>query len=268
MNDFLEKLQKIDFADIRVLLVGIVLLFVPLAYIVHTMRAPSQGGFGVSGAREKLEVSGRKGFSFARKEAPAQKSGWMGGSSGSPFVPASADVEWNNVIARIEQEAPTIPTLSGMTPEGKMLMEAELNPKFRRAQMFVNADRGAEAIPILEDLLDNQKANPFLQVSASSLLCGIYEKEGKEAELAAEFKRLMNLMTNLPKVGGFYANMEHAMKEMGKIPLILQKLKMDPQGSKAIQDYLTKNNLKITPDEYVNQINQGLKKMMPGYPNL
>ncbi|HNV69609.1 MAG TPA: hypothetical protein PKO06_07935 [Candidatus Ozemobacteraceae bacterium] len=268
MDDLREKLSKIDFSDIRVLLVGLVLLCIPLLFLVYIMRAPGGGGFGMSGAREKLEVTGRKGFSFARREAPAQKTGWTGGSAGSPFVPSAAESEWNSAVARIEQESYNAPDVPGMTPEGKMLLEAELNPKMRRAQMFMNANRPKEALPILEEILDNPNSNPVLQLSASSLLCEMYEKEGKTAELAAEFKRLMSLMSKVPKIGGFAANLEYAMKEMSKIPLMLQKWKSDPRGSQQIQDFLTKNNMKVTPDEYLNQINQTFKDMVPGYPNL
>ncbi len=268
MEDLREKLSKIDFSDIRVLLVGLVLLCIPLLFLVYIMRAPGGGGFGMSGAREKLEVTGRKGFSFARKEAPSQKSGWTGGSSASPFVPASAENEWNSAVSRIEQETPSVADMPGMTAEAKMLLEAELNPKLRRAQMFMNANRAKEALPLLEEILDNPNSSPVLQLSASSLLCDMYEKEGKTAELAAEFKRLMALMSKLPKIGGFAANLEYATKEMGKIPLLLQKWKADPKGSQQIQDFLTQHNLKVSPDEYLNQINQSFKDLVPGYPNL
>ena len=53
--------EKIDPSDVRVLGIGIVLLFIPLLFLFYQSRRPD-GGFSTGGAKERL-ASGRGGFS-------------------------------------------------------------------------------------------------------------------------------------------------------------------------------------------------------------
>jgi tetratricopeptide (TPR) repeat protein len=219
-----KTLKQIDPSDIRVLLAGIVLLLVPIIFIVYRIGSGKSGdaGFAGSSTRERLESVGRKGFSFVAREEKSH--GGVGGSS--LYRAPKADAQWSSAIEAISRAPVELPPTPGLSPEGRMMLEADMDPEMRHGNMLLENGQIEEAILAFKNILGRDTPNLFMKFYASSNLCQAYEKAGRKAELEVEFRRMVALMATLPDFG-FKADLGPGLKALSQLHGQFGKMRSD-----------------------------------------
>jgi len=251
-------LKKIDFSDIRILLLGLFLLIVPIAVFLLIIKTGGDDGFAASGAKERLNVA-RRGFSFV--DHAKKLNDLHAKTTGSVFTPEKANNEWDSVIKRIEETPPVIPNLEGLPPQARNIFEAQYNPKLFRAQMFMNKEKFDEATPCLLDILESDIDNSILKYTASLLLCEVYEKQGKKNEYEQEFNRMLKLMTEAFENDGLGITLQKGFQELRRVPAIFSRIENDPVLKKSMQEYLDKKGIKISIQDFTKQMMQEVQNI-------
>jgi len=253
-----KLLKKIDPSDVRILAMGLFLLFVPLVYLFLKTAAP-QGGFSGTSLRESLNT-GRGGFSFVQQQESAGKTG----PSGSLYRAAKVDTEWKSAVEAIGNAPLQMPPMEGVSPEAKMLYEADMDPEIRQANVFLNTNRLPEAMQLYQKVLERESDNPMLKFYASSNLCTVYERMGRTDELEKEFRRMIAIMAKLPNLG-FKAELSRGLESLGMVAQIMDKLRADPNTRLFVQTMLNDKGLggKVSVDALMGEMQKSLL-LIPG----
>jgi len=265
-----SKLKTIDFSDVRLLYIALVLLLIPLLFFSEKAIGPQSGPSGSPIPREMAPGVGKGGFSYVQKTIASHGGG--GGSAPeiqNMFSPPGADKEWESAVNQISQEPVTVPDDPNLTPDGRKILEAEMNPEIRLARDFLERGKYAEAVPLLKKILEAETDNVYLKAIASSDLCAAYEALGKQAELEKEFKRFVQLIESLPKDGGFYAQLSEGLQALASQKDSLGKAFLTGQNREMISKMLNEAGVsgQYTPEKYVNEMSTFFDKQFPGYKN-
>ncbi|RCK79465.1 MAG: hypothetical protein OZSIB_4219 [Candidatus Ozemobacter sibiricus] len=260
-TDLAKKLKKIDPSDIRILVIGLVLLVIPVVIFFLRTRAP-EGGFAGSGLRESLHT-GRRGFSFVQQQEADR--GGRGPAPASLYKSAKVDSEWRSAVETIARAPLELPNIEGMSLETKQVFAADLDPELRQANAFLNSGQLAKAQDLYLSVLARDTDNPFLKFYASANLCSVYERLGKTEELAKEFRRMVALMARLPKLG-FEAELAKGLEFLRQIGPLMDKIQADGNTRLFVQQMLGEKGLsgKVTVDAVMRETPTSLS----GYPGL
>lgn len=231
MSDDEKKnpLEKIDPSDVRVLAVGLILLIIPVIFLSYQSRGP-KGGFSSGSVKERL-ASGRGGFSFI------QKSGGGKQAAAAVSAPPKVDKQWNDAVQRVMSAPPPARMFEGYPPTTKEFMQAQYDPRVRRANFLFEQGNAAEAVKSLQELLENETDNPFVLFAASHRLCRHYQANGLKELEEKEFVRLLEIMRHIPAMSNIGQYMRGCMEFVRKSPDLIAKLSRDPAIREYLQDF-------------------------------
>lgn len=232
--------KKIDLGDVKILVVGLILLVIPVLFLLYSLSRSSQKDV-ITSTRDRLGMN-RAAFSFQRKSSqhPA-------GRAGSSARPATARIspekEWAQAFDRISSEKAYIPPqIAALPPSERKYYEAEMHSGIRNSNALISQGRLDEARAICEEILKTENENEFLRFMASGNLCTIYDEKGDVTALRKEFLRYLDLLESL-KIKGFTAkNVKAGYLAMNKMLLDFGKMRVDPLVRSHVQEIIKQNN--------------------------
>lgn len=236
-KDLKSLLKKVDIADTKVLVVGVVLLIIPIMFMLFVANRPGQKRAS-SRAHDRLGMH-KKAFSFQRKsQHPAGKSA----SSATARKVLPPEQEWSDVVERISRSRAYIPPqIAAMPKEKRQYYEAEMNTEIRTANMLISQGRLDEAKAICEQILRTEEENQFLRFMASGNLCDIYNETGNIAALKKEFLRYLDLMEKLNLKGFEAGKIKEGYLAMNRLILDFDKVKSNPEIRSQLSDIIAKS---------------------------
>ncbi len=180
------------------------------------------------------------------------------------FVAPKAQDEWSAAILRVAQSTPPKVEIQGLSPEGKMYLEADRDPELRQANMLLNNDRTEEAIPLLQKIAEKDTDNVFLKFAASSKLCSIYERMGNKELFEKEFRRLLDIISKLPD-GTLAKTTEQGLRAMAEASSFISNVKTNPEARAVLERFIRERGLagKVTPEALIEGMDSTMGKM-PG----
>ncbi|PKL48824.1 MAG: hypothetical protein CVV42_08460 [Candidatus Riflebacteria bacterium HGW-Riflebacteria-2] len=234
------KIKKIDLGDIKILLIGLVLLIIPVLFLLYTVTRTSKKDV-VTSTRDRLGMS-KAAFSFQRTASkhPAGKTGTPARAAAARVAP---EKEWADAVNRISSAKAYIPPqIAAMPPEKRKYYEAEMHTGIRNSNALISQGRLDEARAICEEILKTENDNEFLRFMASGNLCTIYDEKGDISALRKEFLRYLDLLESL-KIKGFTAkNVKAGYLSMNKMLLDFGKMRVDPIVRNHVQEIIKQNN--------------------------
>ncbi|MFZ5952944.1 MAG: tetratricopeptide repeat protein [Candidatus Rifleibacteriota bacterium] len=204
-----DYIKKVDFSDLRVLLVGVVLLVIPIAFLLW---------LGTSGSNKRLSqdrmrtmVNRKSIFNFGpekgqQKSMPASsvKSGEKSGSGWfadeSPEKKVQRELEDAMKIVERSRRPENFPP--GTTEMQKQAYRAEHHPSMIYGNAALEEGRVAEAEKFFEQAFEDARDNPFQRVYALGGLLEVYSRKGDYAKHEQVFKLFMEWVGKMPKNAG------------------------------------------------------------------
>lgn len=247
MSDTERKnpLEKIDPSDVRVLAIGLILLFIPLVFLYYQSRRPA-GGFAAGGVKERLS-GGRGGFSFIQKSGAAKQ------SAAVLYAPPKTEKQWNDVVQRVMNTPPPARMFEGYPPTTREYLQAQFDPRVRRASLLFEQGVPAEAVKILQDLLEEPADNPFIHFTASQRLCRYFQDNGKKDLEEKEFMRLLEIMRRIPSMNNIAQYMRGCMEFVRNSPELMAKYSENPAVKQYLQEYTGRPGMPVNDSQLLNQ---------------
>lgn len=255
MNNDEKKnpLEKIDPSDVRVLAIGLILLIIPVIFLVYQSRGP-KGGFSSGSVKERL-ASGRGGFSFI------QKSGGGKQAAAAVSAPPKIDKQWNDVVQRVTSAPPPARMFEGYPPTTREYLQAQYDPRVRRAGFLFEQGNPSEAVKILQGILEEKTDNPFLYLAASHRLCRHYQATGMKDLEEKEFARLLVIMQRIPEMKNVAQYMRGCMEFVRKSPDLIAKYSQDPAVKQYLQDYTGRPGMPVSSGQLMDQTSNILSNL-------
>ena len=239
-KDAKSLIKKVDLGDMRILVIGIVLLIIPVVFILFNFARSSKKDV-ITSTRDRLGMS-KAAFSFKRtaSQHPASMSG---AAAKAPTTQLTPEKEWAQAVDRISSaKAYVPPQIAAMPAADRKYFEAEMHNGIRNANMMISQGRLDEAQVICEEILRTESENEFLRFMASGNLCTIFDEKGDITALRKEFLRYLDLLESL-KINGFSAkNVKAGYLSMNKMLLDFSKVRVDPVVRSHIQEIIKQNN--------------------------
>jgi len=238
-NEPKSLIKKVDLGDVKILMIGVILLIIPILFFLYTLSRSSKRDV-ITSTRDRLGMS-RAAFSFERKASqhPASR----GASSARPSgTVSSPEEEWAKAFDRISKSKAYVPPqIAALPPSKRKYYEAEMNTEIRTSNALIAQGRLDEARVICEEILKTENENEFLRFMASGNLCTIYDKKGDIQSLRKEFLRYLDLLETL-KINGFTAkNVKAGYLAMNKMLMDFSKMRVDPVVRNHIQEIIKQN---------------------------
>lgn len=252
-EDKKSPLEKIDPSDVRVLVVGLVLLIIPVIFLLYQSRGP-KGGFSSGTVKERL-ASGRGGFSFI------QKSGGGKQAAAAVSAPPKVDKQWNDVVQRITSAPPPARMFDGYPPTAKEYLQAQYDPRVRRANFLFEQGNQTEAAKILQAILEDETDNPFLHFAASHRLCRFYQANGMKELEEKEFTRLLEIMRRIPEMNNIAQYMRGCMEFVRKSPDLVAKYSQNPAVRQYLQEYMGRPGMPVGTGQLMDQTSNILSNL-------
>jgi hypothetical protein len=255
--------------DKRLFIAAVVLVAVPVLYFsVRTVERVTKQPTAPS-LTTMYPSRGTGGFNFSGKggkSVPAPVPGVpVAPAYNGLFTPPTIDKEWSSAIAAIMSEKVSIADASQLSPEGKWLMEAELDDDVRQARDLAERGKWNEAAALLRAVLERNSDNPYLNCVASADLCAALEALGQQTELEQEFKRLVKFMGNLPPGSGFGGRLEQGLQALAKARDSLGKAALSGESRDVIGKILSSGDVSgMSPGDFGHQMPSVLEKQFPG----
>ncbi len=198
-----QLLKKIDMSDVRVLVIGVVLLIVPVAILFYF----SSGGSSKKMSQEKMKtmVVRKNVFNFGSSQAGSSSgssasnargrgSGWF--SSSSPEKQVVNELEEAFKLVKRSKASERFPP--GTTEEQKDAYRAEHHPTLVEGRGEMEKGNYLLAESLLLKAFEESAGNTFQQVYTMGALCELYELTQDQKKLEAAFKQFMDLVAKLP----------------------------------------------------------------------
>lgn len=249
-----NPLEKIDPSDVRVLAVGVVLLVIPILFLVCQSRGP-KGGFSAGNVRERL-ANGRGGFSFIQKSGDGKQA-----VAAAVSAPPKVDKQWNDVVQRVMSAPPPARMFDGYPETAKEYLQAQYDPRVRRAGFLFEQGNQAEAVKILQGILEDETDNPFLHFAASHRLCRYYQANGMKDLEEKEFARLLEIMRRIPEMNNIAQYMRGCMEFVRKSPDLLAKYSQEPAVRQYLQEYSGRPGMPVGAGQLMDQTSNILSNL-------
>lgn len=237
-KDFRSLIKKVDLSDIKVLVIGVVLLIIPIIVILLNFGSPGKKELSTS-ARDRLGMH-KSAFSFQRtaSQHPAGK----GGAAAPAVKIIPPEKQWAEAFERISTARAYMPPQVAALPKSeRKFFEAEMNTEIRTANALISQGRYDEARTICDNILKTETENEYLRFMASGNLCDIYDSTGDVAALRKEFLRYLDLLESL-KINGFeVANVKSGYLSMNKMLLDFSKIRADSGIKAHVGDIVAKH---------------------------
>lgn len=203
-----DYIKKVDFGDVRVLLVGIVLLIVPLLFLYSISGSGKSRKF--SQQRMKTMVNRKSIFNFSggkkapmasagnRKADTKASTGWF--ESDTPEKKVQRELE--SAFKVVQRSRRSERFLSGMSSEQKSAYRAEHNPFMTEGNGELENGNLARAELLFQQAYDEANGNIFQKVYALGGLCEVYSKMGNQKKYEQAFRLFMEMVGQMPKNAG------------------------------------------------------------------
>ncbi len=200
-----DYIKKIDFSDMKVLLVGVVLLIIPL--IVLYLVTGSGRSRKMSVHRMKTMVNRKKIFNFAQS---GKKSGGLSSQAGVKASKSwlSQDPE-KKVVRELEDAFKVVQrsTRRERFPPGtnkykKQAYRAEHHPLITEATGKLEYGHLAEAEGLFAQAFEQAGNNVFQKVYALGGLCEVYSRQNNQQKYEQAFKLFTEWVAKLPPEAG------------------------------------------------------------------
>ncbi|HAE37310.1 MAG TPA: hypothetical protein DCG57_01585 [Candidatus Riflebacteria bacterium] len=238
-KDSKSLLKKIDLGDMKILIIGVILLIIPVLFLLFSLSRTGKKDVATS-ARDRLGMS-KAAFSFQRtaSQHPAGKSG---SGTKAPAERISPEKEWAQAFDRISKAPAYIPPqIAAMPPSERKYYEADKHTGIRNSNALITQGRLDEAQAICDEILRTENENEYLRFMASGNLCTIYDKKGDITALRKEFLRYLDLLESL-KIKGFTAkNVKAGYLSMNKMLLDFGKIRSDPIVRSHVNEIIKQN---------------------------
>lgn len=244
-----NRIKKVDFSDIRLLIVGVVLLLIPIAYLSYSSRSTlTDKDIFIPGVAGK---GGRQAFSFIQKQQKAAQA--QGRDTRTLFQPANLESNWTSAVEKIRNRPTKYVDTGRETQISRMIFEADIHPDLKKAEELLYLNRPQEVIALAMQIMKQETENPLIQFLACSYLCGAYDQLEMQDEMKAAMEKLAELYGKLPNFG-FRANIAAGMKNMGPAHQILSKLGEDTTVRQYIDSTLRKEGIsdKMTVESVID----------------
>ncbi len=253
LDDIKQKIEEVDFSDIRLLVVGIFLVLLPLLILLfYSEKAKNSESRTLKNLQQYSISKNRKGFSFTSNTPTT-----AGIFSKTPkfFSSKKSENEWEKAIKRT-QEDNQLPAKIRMLPKDKRdFWEANMDPQIRMANYEMENGKFDHAMKLCEEILDRDSNNYLLKFQASGNLCKMYKLLGNEKAYEKEFQRYLSFLEKI-KYPGFSAGpLTAGMKGMQKLVSSLPKMRVNPQVRASIEKAIAERGLtgKMTVDAVFDQ---------------
>ena len=248
-----DRIKEIDFSDIRLLIVGVVLLLVPVGYLIWTSRVSSLS-HDATFLPKPAGTQKRKSFGFGEQPVAVAACNTRAVSPLEAIRAQDIDSSFQRSVDRVARQHgnPMIP--AGVPATTRYLYEAEAHTGLKRIERLLEDNDPRQAIVIAERILANE-TNPITLLLASSYLCSAYEQLGMEEELRAEMVRLAAFFDKLPDFG-FKADLSTGMGHMTKLHSTFSKMGRDSKVNEHIASLLSQEGASnhITPEELIKAV--------------
>jgi tetratricopeptide (TPR) repeat protein len=200
-----DYIKKVDFSDMKVLLVGVVLLIIPL--IVLYLVTGSGRSRKLSVNRMKTMVNRKKIFNFAQSgqkssSLPAQASqknskSWLAQDPEKKVVR-----ELEEAFKQVQRSTRRERFPPGISRHKKQAYRAENHPLITEAAGKLEYGHLAEAEELFEQAFDQAGDNVFQKVYALGGLCEVYSRQNNQQKYEQAFKLFAEWVAKLPPEAG------------------------------------------------------------------
>lgn len=234
-NSLKNFLEDIDISDVRVLVIGLILLLIPISYLIYT-NVLSEKGLAKNSIDERIDKD-RILFSFQRKQSEHLTTKATRRNTVKPVE--SPERQWSEAVIRVNSSRRTIPPrMADVPPAQRMMYEAEMSTEIRVSNMLIAQKRFGEAREICLRILKTATDNDFLLFMASGNLCNIYEATGDKEALHNEFQNYLDLLEKLREHGLPVGDIKTGYLAMKGLTSDLDKVRSDPAIRKVLTDMI------------------------------
>jgi hypothetical protein len=242
-KQFSDYLKKIDFSDIRVLVVGLVLLLVPVLFIFYLSGGGEKGEL----SRQKIKSMARRKniFNYSKKKKAKRKglgsktgeskgSSWF--SSESPEKKVERELE--QAFKAVKRSKRSVSFPPGTTKVQKQSYLAETNQLICEGNGALENSNLPEAEKLFERAFDEARDNAFQKVYALGGLLEVYSQMNDKRKYEETFQKYMDWVNRLPRdvVGG-------DLRESVRNAYMTLKSLQDHRGRQEISEGLRNSEL-------------------------
>ncbi len=235
-------IKKIDFSDVRLLMIGVVLLLVPVAFFALQMKG-SSSDFSSQAMGRDLQVR-RSSFNLGPTPGSTVGGGGGGGGGWSAPRPEAQEKAIQNELDQVYRKMmspsssrgkPAVPDLPGFSDADRQMFSAEINPTLGNARGFVAQGDFDQAEQGFRDALAQDPKNPFLQMHVFAGLAGMYQKMGKQDEYEKAFREYLAALGRLPEgyAGPMAKNIQQTADMLGAMMHQIDRVKLRLEIQKA-----------------------------------
>ncbi|MDN5278808.1 MAG: hypothetical protein PWR01_2773 [Clostridiales bacterium] len=260
-----DYIKKIDFSDVRILIVGIVLLIIPLLFLFLFTGSGKNKRF--SQERMKTMVNRKSIFNFGSQSAKktssrsikGEKSGGSWFSKETPEKKVQRELEAAFKVVQRSRRSERFPI--GTTRVQKEAYRAEHHPLITSGNGALEEGKVAEAAKLFEQAYQEAGDNVFQRVYALGGLCEAYSRMGDHEKHDQAFKLFMEWVAKMPREAGG-GDLQAAVRNAY---LTLKQLKESADPGKVSQEL---SKLEMIRDGHIQSANvsRGLSKALAVFP--
>lgn len=260
---FTDYIKKVEMGDLKILVIGLVLLFVPIIGLMFLLGSDDDQDY----IKEHLQnmASRRSVFRFpgasGRNSAPrgyVKQGGWF--SDASPEK--KTEMELEDAVKAVQRSSlDRARRFSSSSDPKKQAYAADMDPSICNARGALEVGRLAEAEKFYEEAFKRGDENIFLKLQAISGLCRVYNQMENLEKFEKAFQMYMDIVAKLPPgLGGgdLRASVRNAF-------LMLKKLKTKASSGKVSQAVL-KNKLANKTGLNSSALKAGVEKALKFFP--
>jgi tetratricopeptide (TPR) repeat protein len=258
-----DYVKKIDFSDIRVLVVGLILLLVPVLFIFYLSSGSEKGEL----SRQKIKSMARRKniFNYSKKkiEKKAGSAGKTSGKTGSSWFSSESPEkkvqrELEQAFKTVQRSRRSVTFPPGTTHTQRQAYNAETNPLICRGNGALENGNLSEAAQMFERALDESRDNVFQKVFALGGLMSVYEAKNDRESYEKAFEQYMHWVGQLPPgYGG--GDLRYAVKNAYMALKHLQESADPAKVSQAIAKIKTPGESILPESEMKKGLSEALK---------
>lgn len=259
----LGELKKVEASDIRLLVVGLLMLLIPVGFLWYSVRKPVEPTY----RRIEDRSSATRGQPLSFKTSQVRTD--SAGTQAHPRqVSLQEAIRAPDIETRRETDLRRVAHASySPKPTGRpntaayMLFEADLHSGLQNVEKMLEDYQYSQAIAESKRILNNE-TNPLIRALASSFLCAAYEATGDEEKLAEEIHRLAGLIEELPENMGFRAHLSSGLEQVGLTHGFIERIPEFFAGRAAVKTTIKEAGLEghIAPEELLENAAESMEK--------
>ena len=177
-KNILETIKKVELGDLKILIIGVVLLAIPAGLLIFMLSRESSEGFSRESLRHMSSRRSTFNFNTSRRNAPTRgssrkKAGWF--SKETPEM--KIERELDEAMKKIERSCRARSSRMGSSNSVRMKSyAAETDFAITSANGAMEQGNYLEAEKYFEDAFQRGDRNVFLKLQAIAGLCEVYSR--------------------------------------------------------------------------------------------